>query len=1586
MKKYYVLVLILLTAFQVKGQITVDCADGPLINTFCYDNDANEEFIYTSSDGFPLNLVVNSGGIEEHFDQFIVIDSDGTELYNGFGNGGDLSGLSFQSSGDTITVQLISDFIISCQDDLNIEPIDFQVSCATCINPDINFELVDDCLNAPQFFVEADVIDLGSAEDLSITDNQGNPAQIADSTGVLSFGPYPNGTVVELTVENNQDANCQIISDEFTQDFCTTTLVDCSEGPVNTSFCYGSTDSNEISYVSSDGSVLNLVVNSGLVQEHFVQFIVLDSDGTELYNGFGDQGDLTGLNFQSSGDSITVQVNSFFSTSCQNNDNIGPIDLQVSCATCVNPDINFELVDDCLVAPQFFVEANVVNLGSAEDLTITDNQGNPAQIADSTGVLSFGPYPNGTLVELTAENNQDVNCQITSEEFTQEFCTTNLVDCSVGPVNTTFCYDNNANEEFTYVSSDGSVLNLIVNSGNIEEHFDQFVVIDSDDTVLYSGFGNQGDLSGLSFQSSGDNLTIQLFSDFTISCEDNPNIEPIDLQVSCATCINPEIEFELVDDCLVAPQFFVEANVIDLGSAEDLSITDNQGNPAQIANSTGVVSFGPYPNGTLVEFTAENNQDANCQIVSDEFTQEFCTTNLVDCSEGPVNTSFCYGSFENEEITYVSSDGSVLNLVVTSGFVQEHFAEFIVLDSDGTELYNGFGNQGDLSGLNFQSSGDSITVQVNSFFGASCQNNDSLGPIELQVSCATCVNPDINFELVEDCLVGPQFFVEADVVNLGSAEDLTITDNQGNPPQIASSTGVLSFGPYPNGTVVQLTAENNQDANCQIVSEDFTQEACTTNLVDCSAGPVNTVFCYSDNAIEEYTYVSNDGSSLNLVVNSGNVENFFDLFVVIDSDGTILYNDYGNNGDLSGLSFQSSGDTITVQVISDFTINCQDNFGIEPIDLEVSCATCDSPEISFELIDDCINAPQFFVEANVTDLGSAEDITIIDNQGNPAQTVSTTGVFSFGPYPNGTVVELTATNNQDANCQVVSEEFTQEVCTTNVVDCSLGRLTNVFCYDNNAIEEFTYVSSDGSQLNLIVNSGNIEADFDQFIVLDTDGSELYIGSGDQGDLSGLSFQSTGDTITVILVSDAIISCQDSENINPIDFSVSCNFFNLVSGNVFYDEMGDGCDLNDHELSNYMVNISDGNQEMSVNIDENGQYVAALEQGTYELSVLNVDDNFTPVTPIQTINLTGENELIENIDFCINTSSSVEDLTIEASPIGDAVPGDDIVYQIFITNNGTHVASQTQVSFEYDGNLQNFVSGTLTPSVIDDNVLMFDLNNIDPFSTRAFEITLSNALSPALNVGDVLTYTTEVIPHEGETNLEDNTATHEQAVVNAHSANDVMVVQGDEIMIESVDQYLNYRIRYQNLGATYATNARITNMISDKLDWTTFHPTSSSHDYRVEIIDGQINYYFDNINLPNQSVDNEASQGYITYKIKPKSDVQIGDVIENSADIHFNSDLPINTNSVSTTVVGTLNVNGFDLTEISLYPNPVEDLLNIALPSQVALDNAKLFDITGKLVLESAQQNTIDMSNLSDGVYILKLKTDKGELTKKVIKR
>ena len=99
---------------------------------------------------------------------------------------------------------------------------------------------------------------------------------------------------------------------------------------------------------------------------------------------------------------------------------------------------------------------------------------------------------------------------------------------------------------------------------------------------------------------------------------------------------------------------------------------------------------------------------------------------------------------------------------------------------------------------------------------------------------------------------------------------------------------------------------------------------------------------------------------------------------------------------------------------------------------------------------------------------------------------------------------------------------------------------------------------------------------------------------------------------------------------------------------------------------------------------------------------------------------------------------------------------------------------------------------------------------------------------------------------------------------------------------------------------------MTDTISDKLDWTTFQPINSSHNYRLELVEQEeINFIFENINLPYEAIDEPGSNGHVSFKIKPKDNVQIGDIIENKAYIFFDFNAPIITNTVSTEIVDEL---------------------------------------------------------------------------------
>jgi hypothetical protein len=69
---------------------------------------------------------------------------------------------------------------------------------------------------------------------------------------------------------------------------------------------------------------------------------------------------------------------------------------------------------------------------------------------------------------------------------------------------------------------------------------------------------------------------------------------------------------------------------------------------------------------------------------------------------------------------------------------------------------------------------------------------------------------------------------------------------------------------------------------------------------------------------------------------------------------------------------------------------------------------------------------------------------------------------------------------------------------------------------------------------------------------------------------------------------------------------------------------------------------------------------------------------------------------------------------------------------------------------------------------------------------------------------------------------------------------------------------------------------------------------------------------------------------------------------------------------------------------SIYPNPVKDILNIQ--SDEEIESVTLFNYAGQQIKVILTQNTIDLSALSSGVYVLKVKTSSGiEIVRKIVK-
>jgi hypothetical protein len=445
--------------------------------------------------------------------------------------------------------------------------------------------------------------------------------------------------------------------------------------------------------------------------------------------------------------------------------------------------------------------------------------------------------------------------------------------------------------------------------------------------------------------------------------------------------------------------------------------------------------------------------------------------------------------------------------------------------------------------------------------------------------------------------------------------------------------------------------------------------------------------------------------------------------------------------------------------------------------------------------------------------------------------------------------------------------------------------------------------------------------------------------------------------------------------------------NEISGLLKVDINSDGCNTGNISVNNLLVETTDGSNSISTFSLGNGYYQLFPEEGSFTTSLVSELPNYYTSNPnSQTSNFT-EIGNIDIINFCLEPTSIFNDLNISIYPsLNDPRPGFDTTYQIVYQNIGTTQLSGS-VSFEFDDTKLQFLSASETVTSQTANTLNFDFTDLNPFETRTIDLEFNVFAPPITNIDDVLVSTATINPVSGDETEEDNTFELNQTVIGSYDPNDITVLEGDEIFIEDADKYLHYLIRFQNTGTASAINVRVEHILDDKLDWATMQLESLSHTGRVEIENQtDVSFIFNNINLPDSTSDEPNSHGYIAFKIKPKSNVQVGDIISGVADIYFDFNPPIITNTVNTEIVEPLSIDDVSAETVKLYPNPAKNIIQIT--SNQVIEALTVIDINGR-TLQSLEISTtdysLDISNLSKGAYFVELLSGDSKSTKKFIK-
>ena len=466
------------------------------------------------------------------------------------------------------------------------------------------------------------------------------------------------------------------------------------------------------------------------------------------------------------------------------------------------------------------------------------------------------------------------------------------------------------------------------------------------------------------------------------------------------------------------------------------------------------------------------------------------------------------------------------------------------------------------------------------------------------------------------------------------------------------------------------------------------------------------------------------------------------------------------------------------------------------------------------------------------------------------------------------------------------------------------------------------------------------------------------------------------------------------NLTNVQLNTYCSFvpggnYNTITGTLTFDNDNNGCDVNDYHLPNLKIKIDDVSAQFGETFTSStGNYNFFTQTGDFQITPEFENPYFTASPPSATITFADSNNNSQIQLFCITANGVHNDIEVSILPIQRARPGFDATYQLVYKNKGNQTLSGN-VNFTFDDAVLDFVSAIPNITSQSLNSLNWNYLNLLPFESRVIDFTLnvnSPMEVPSVNIGNILNFTATIDPVSGDETPTDNTFLLSQTVVGSFDPNDKTCLEGNTITPELVGGYLHYIIRFQNSGTAVAENIVVKDIIdTTKFDIASLQLTSSSHPQVTKVTSNKVEFQFENINLPAEIDDEPGSHGYIAFKIKTKGNLVIGNSVANKADIYFDYNFPIETNTATSTVA-LLGLNTFENTSVTLAPNPTKGMVQIN--SKDKITSIQLFDFQGRII-QSATANTLttdfDLSQQKAGIYFLKIYTVKGVKVEKILK-
>lgn len=428
----------------------------------------------------------------------------------------------------------------------------------------------------------------------------------------------------------------------------------------------------------------------------------------------------------------------------------------------------------------------------------------------------------------------------------------------------------------------------------------------------------------------------------------------------------------------------------------------------------------------------------------------------------------------------------------------------------------------------------------------------------------------------------------------------------------------------------------------------------------------------------------------------------------------------------------------------------------------------------------------------------------------------------------------------------------------------------------------------------------------------------------------------------------------------------------IKGTVFYDFNKNGI-FDGYDTFAQAYPVSTAPVGYTSYTAANGSFEVLLDSGSYTVSpdtIFNYRSN--PVSIPVTFN--SQTGISSGNTFALQpVDTTLRDLVLNVYPGIGTSPGDTQTFYVMYSNVGVQPIQPTLMLI-LDSQM-TYLNADIPASSQSGDTVYWNLPVIYPLRNNGFSV--NGVISTTAQINNLCSNTFVLEPlwndHTPANNIsvpyffisapfDPNHKTVSPAVIPANEKGDGAA--------------LIYTIGFTNTGTDSTHFIVVKDQLDPSLNPATLQVLGASAPYDYHFEQGNLLVFrFTNYHLPDSAQSPLHCNGFVSFAISPFEKVLSADSIHNTANIYFDYNPAVATNTVSTYVnPGLASIQPvYGQLDIKIFPNPVSTVVHLLAGSDF---DYKLYDLWGRPVtFEHAAGGSaaIDVSNLASGMYFLQVK-------------